>query len=98
MTLQALIQAVKEEHLTREQLEAYGDQLSGLFAQFQMEIAELEKMEARYPMENFKSAIERKNNWKATPAGQRLIELKRYAIATKELINSLKSRVYRLIY
>lgn len=96
MTLQALIDAVKEEKLDKYQLEGYHAQMSQLFAQMQLEIAELEKMEARYPMENFKSAIERKNSWKATPAGQRLIELKRYCIATKEMLNSLKSRLYSL--
>lgn len=98
MKLQELIEAVKDEKLTKEQLELYQDQLSSLFAQMQLELADLEKMEARYPQENFKSAVERKTSWKATPAGQRLIELKRYSIATKELINSVKSRTFRLIY
>lgn len=96
MKLQDLINQIKEENLPKERLEAYRDQLSGLFAQMQMEMAELEKMEARYPMENFKSAVERKNSWKATPSGQRLIELKRYCLATKEMLNSLKSRLYSI--
>lgn len=96
MKLQDLITKVKEKGLSKEELEQYRDDLSGLFAQMQFEIADLEKMEARYPMDNFKSAIERKNSWKATPAGQRLIELKRYCLATKEMLNSLKSRLYSI--
>ena len=96
MTLQALIEAVKDEKLDKYQLEDYRNQMSELYAKMQLEIADLEKLEARYPMENFKSAVERKNNWKATPAGQRLIELKRYCLATKEMLNSLKSRLYSI--
>jgi len=96
MTLQELIISVKEKNLSKDQLENYRDELSGLYAQMQIEMSELEKMEATYPQENFKSAIERKNSWKATPAGQRLIVLKRYCLATKEMLNSLKSRLYSI--
>lgn len=96
MKLLDLITAVKEQNLTKDQIEGYRDQMSALYAQMQLEMADLEKLEARYPTENFKSAIERKNSWKATPSGQRLIELKRYCLATKELLNSLKSRLYSI--
>lgn len=98
MTLQDLIQAVKEEKLTKDQLEAYRDQLSSLFAQMQLEMATLEKEEAIY-MGNKSpdnSVAEMKVWWKATPQGQRLIELKRYCLATKEMLNSLKSRLYSI--
>lgn len=94
MKLQDLIIAVKEQNLSKDQLEQYRDQMSHLYAEMQLEMAELEKMEATYPQENFKSAVERKTSWKATPAGQRLIVLKRYCLATKELLNSLRSRLY----
>ena|ERR1035437_4194686 len=101
MTLTELIVAVKEKNLTKEQLESYGDQMSELFAEMMVEIAELEKSEALFmddPIHAELSVAERKVRWKAYPSGQRLIVLKRYCLATKELINSLKSRVYRLIY
>jgi len=101
MKLHELIIAVKEKNLTKEQLESYGDQMSELFAEMMMEMAELEKSEALFmddPIHEELSVAERKVRWKAHPSGQRLIMLKRYCLATKELINSLKSRVYRLIY
>lgn len=100
ISLKDLILAVKEQNLTKEQLELYHDQLSNLFAEIMMEMADLEKEEALFleVQGEDKSAISKKINWKATPSGQRLIVLKRYALAAKELINSLKSRTYRLIY
>lgn len=101
MTLTELIVAVKEKNLTKEQLESYSDQLSNLFADMMIEMAELEKSEALFSDDiNHleKSVAQKKVEWKATEKGQRLIVLKRYTLATKELINSLKSRTYRLIY
>lgn len=105
MKLIELIKAVREEKLTREQLEAYQDQMSYLFADLQLEMAELEKEEAQFMgtwAENNEgveaSVAYKKVMWKSTKSGQRLIELKRYALATKEMINSLKSRIYKLIY
>lgn len=100
MQLRELILAVKEKNLNKEQLELYSDQMSQLFADMQMEMSDLEKEEAIF-MEgkaSDESVANRKISWKATPSGQRLLVLKRYAVATKELLNSLKSRTYRLIY
>ena len=101
MKLIELIQAVKEEKLSKEQLEAYRDQLSNLYADMQIEMATLEKEEASFmcdPDVSDRSVAERKVLWKGRQSGQRLITLKRYAIATKEMINSLKSRIYDKIY
>lgn len=100
MQLKQLILAINEKTLPREALEAYGDQLSSLFAQMMVEKSELEKQEALFLHDkgNVVSVAQRKIEWKATREGQRLIELKNYLLATKEMINSLKSRVYRLIY
>lgn len=90
-----LITAVKEKNLSKDALEDYRDQLSGLYAEMQLEMANLEKEEAIFP-QDFPTAIARKNTWKATPSGQRLIVLKRYTLAVKELLNSLKSRLYSI--
>jgi hypothetical protein len=100
MTLQELIISVKERTLNKEQLEGYSDQMSVLFAEMMLEIAELEKEEALFmdKKTDDESVAEVKVKWKATKEGQRLIVLKRYTVAVKELLNSLKSRVYRLIY
>lgn len=98
MTLHELIKSVKEKNLSKEQLESYADELSNLYAEITLEVADLEKSEALF-MEKFESTVARaKVVWKATPEGQRLIVLKRYLLAIKELLNSLKSRTYRLIY
>lgn len=99
MELKELIKAVKEKELSKEQIEQYGDQMSELFAEMQLEMAELEKEEALFmDKSDLDSVAQVKVAWRATPGGQRLIVLKRYCLATKEVINSLKSRTYRLIY
>lgn len=101
MTLLELIQSVKDKSLSQEQLEEYGDQMSSLFAQMQIEMADLEKEEAMYlsvTHTNEKDSVAlRKIMWKATEKGQRLIVVKRYSIATNEMIKSLKNRTFRLI-
>lgn len=98
MQLKELILAVKEKNLSKDQLEAYRDDLSGLYAQMQMEMAEIEKEEALFmdSMEEKDTVAKRQVNWKASVSGQRLIVLKRYCLATKELLNSLKSRLYSI--
>lgn len=96
MELKDLIIAVKEKQLSKEQIEAYRDQLSSLFAQMMMEMADLEKEEALFPQLDGQKANARKILWNKTPSGQRLIVLKRYCIATKEILSSLKSRLYNL--
>lgn len=97
MKLIDLITAVKEQNLTKDELEQYRDQLSVLFAQMQIEMAELEKAEAVFmgnATDNSVASI--KVKWKTTEKGQRLITLKRYCLATKEMLNSLKSRLYSI--
>jgi hypothetical protein len=97
MELRELITAVKEKSLSKDQLEGYRDSMSSLFAEMQMELADLEKEEALYTEQSEeKTAIARKIKWKATARGQREILLKRYCLATKEMLNSLKSRLYSI--
>jgi ABC-type siderophore export system fused ATPase/permease subunit len=99
MKLQDLIIAVKEQHLDKEQLEDYRNQMSQVFAEMMLEIADLEKKEALFMGKDFGenvSVAQRKILWKITEEGQRLIVLKRYCLATKELLNSLKSRLYSI--
>ncbi len=99
MTIPELIEKIKEDKLSKEQLEDYQTQISYLFQRMQVEIAGLEKEEAMFMgADNDKSVAQRKIEWKATNSGQRLIELKRYSVALKEMLNSLKSRIYQLIY
>jgi|GEM_PF-6411104 len=97
MKLRELIESVREKKLSKEQLELYRDDLSILFAEMTLELAEIEKLEALYTESSGENtAIGKKIKWKATKEGLREIELKRYCLATKELLNSLKSRLYSL--
>lgn len=98
MKLIELIHQVKEKNLSKDQLEAYRDQMSALFAEIQLELAEKEKEEAIFmgSKTDEQSVAERKVQWKATQSGQRLIELKRYATALKEMLSSLKNRLFQI--
>lgn len=96
MTLKDLIVSVKEKNLGKDQLEAYRDELSHLYAEMNIEMADLEKSEALFLEKTDTTVARAKVLWKATKEGQRLIVLKRYCLATKELLNSLKSRLYSI--
>ena len=96
MKLVELIQAVKEKNLSKDQLEDYRNDMSGIYAQMQMEMADLEKQEALFMEKTDTTVARAKVLWKSTESGQRLILLKRYCLATKELLNSLKSRLYSI--
>jgi len=99
MKLTDLFTAVKEERLDKDQLEGYRNQLSGLYADMQIELSTIEKDGALFMAKDFGeklSVADRKVMWKATQQGQREIELKKYCLATKEILNSLKSRLYSI--
>lgn len=106
MKLLELIEQVKERNLDKDTLEQYRDQLSGLFAQMMLELSDIEKAKAiffnnatkLYQDMNNKapSDISIKRVWQALKEGQREIELKRYAMACKEMLSSLKNRLYQI--
>ena len=99
MSLLELLFAVKEQHLQKDQLEQYRDQLASLYADMQIEIADLEKDEAIFFYQRTapdRSDISIKREWKATDKGQRLILLNRYVKATAKVLDSLKSRLYSI--
>lgn len=95
-TLLEVIKKVKEENLSKPQIENYRDQIAALLAQLQLECAELEKKEAIFMGEKGpeETAINRKINWKKTREGLRLIEVKRHISACKTLMTSLRDRLY----
>ena len=99
MNLKELLTAVKEQNLDKQQLEGYREALLDVFAKMQFEMADLEKEEAIFMngKADGESIANRKVAWKATPKGQRLIELKRYATASKPIMDSLKNRIYSFI-
>lgn len=96
MTIIELIKSVKEGNLTKDQLESYRDQMSALFAEMQIELADLEKEEAILMggKKDEQSVADRKREFKATKEGQRIIVLKRHATALKEMLTSLRNRLF----
>lgn len=95
-TLIEVIKKVREQNLTKTELENYFDEISVLLAEMLIEASELEKDEALFlaSREQGESVISKKVEFKATAGGQRLIVLKRYISATKTLLASIKNRIY----
>jgi hypothetical protein len=97
MTILELIRKVKEQNLSKDQLEDYRDQMSSLFAEMQIELAEVRKTKALYFVEKkIKTDKETERNWQITKEGLREIELSHYSKALEKLLSSLKSRLYNV--
>ena len=97
MKLLELIKSVNEKSLTREQLEAYRDEIVNLFAQMQFELADIRKKKAIFFLEQKEKTVAATEvKWQASPEGQREIELSHYSKATEKILSSLKSRLYEL--
>lgn len=106
-----LLEAVKDETLPLEMIEKYRDEMIHLHSAMQIELANIEKEEAMYFLEWNKPVLLGKDDnklppiadiaikrmWRGTDKGQRGIELNRYVKVIAKEIDSLKSRVYRLI-
>lgn len=104
-TLEKLIKEVREEGLTKTQLEQYHTEITYLDNQMRMEIAPLEKEEALYFVSVKKetentgvqtSDIVIKRTWRAMEPGQRQIELSHYLKVTPKLLQSIKTRLYTI--
>lgn len=99
-TLLEILEAVKDESLSLQQIEHYRDTMIHLHTAMQIELADVEKAEAIYFHEKSQpdvSDVSIKRAWRATEKGQRQILLNRYIKAVAKEIDSLKSRVYRLV-
>lgn len=99
--LSQLIEEVKEEGLTKDQLEQYHTEIVHLDNLMRMEIAPIEKEEALFMGDEdvFKrefSVAAKKTAWKATEKGQRQIELNHYLKVTPKLLQSLRTRLYNI--
>ena len=99
--LEQLLESVKDEHLTKTDLEKYRDSMTHLHSAMQLELAEVEKTEAIF-FETVKeqnpdmSDVAIKRKWKASNKGQRSIELNRFIKTVVKEIDSLKSRLYSI--
>jgi len=93
--LLTLLEAVKEDSLTKTQLENYHTQLSGLYADLMVQIADLKKEKALFEAADPNLSVAKsKVLWKASERGQRLIQLEGYARATSTQLKSLRNRLY----
>ena len=95
MKLAQLFKEVQEKNLTKEQLEDYHADLSGLYGQIQLELADVRKLKAVFFVEQTeKTAVATETKWQASQKGLREIELSHYAKGTEKILSSLKSRLY----
>lgn len=100
MNLKDLFEAVKDDKLSLPMIEKYRDEMIHLHTAMQIEMAEIEKSEAIFFHDKSLpdvTDISIKREWRATEKGQRQILLNRYLKAIAKEIDSLKSRVYRLV-
>lgn len=106
--LRELVEKVREEGLSKDRLEAYHTDITYLDNLYRMEIAPIEKEEALFFQgnkswkdlatgENVERAdVTIKRLWKATPQGQRQIELSHMLKITPKLLQSIKTRLYSI--
>lgn len=98
MKLLELLEKVKEENLSKEQLESYRDQLAHLASDIQIQLGTYQKLEAQFMAgrQPDESVAARKIDWKSRPEGQRLVELKNYSTAAKIQLRALRDRLYSI--
>jgi len=95
MKISELAKSIKEGNLSKQQLESYYDELTGMYAIMEERAGELEKQEAIYLNEceeKTRAGAERK--WNATVLGQEAITIKHNIRALSKLISSVKHRIY----
>jgi 23S rRNA pseudoU1915 N3-methylase RlmH len=96
MKIQDLILEIKEKHLGKTELEDYSSMLDVLCAEYELELAEIEKAEAMFLancQEKTRNGAER--IWDASEQGQKEIELKRQLKSASKLASSVKTRIYQ---
>lgn len=96
MTIQEIIKNIKEENMTKDKLEEYSSMLDILCAEYELELAEVEKSDALFLAsceEKTRAGAER--IWNASPLGQKEILLKRQLRAISKLASSVKTRIYQ---
>mgnify|MGYP001610302895 FL=1 len=98
MNLTDLFREIKDEHLGRQALEKYEQQLASLYAEMMVEIGSLKKERALYFLERQRpevTDISIRRQWDAIPDGQRLIELEANVKAVARMSSSIRSRIYQ---
>jgi hypothetical protein len=98
MTLTELIQSIREDKLTKQQLEDYYTHLATLYAEISDRLGDLEKKEAIFMAsseEKTRAGAERV--WDATEDGLEEIGLKRKLKAVEKLGSSVKHRIFNVL-
>lgn len=96
MTIQDIIKGIKEQNLTKDELENYSSMLDILSAELELELSDIEKAEAMFLAEcGEKTRSGATTKWEATELGQKEIELKRNIRAVSKLASSVKTRIYQ---
>jgi hypothetical protein len=96
--LEETLKAVREENLSKEQLDYYYSELGTLRSQIKMELSGILKEKAIFMLKNpEKSVAQRKIEWHGSVQGLREIELKSYVSALGDQLESVKTRIYSLL-
>ncbi len=105
-TLIEVIEAVKEDNLSKNELEAYHTAVTNLSIEMEQQMANVEKLSALY-YENNKldeaNGIKRtdiaiKRMWAITEFGQKEIQVKHDLKISGLMLRSLKTRLYGIAY
>lgn len=92
------LEAIKEENLSKERLDALYSDLALLRSDVRINLAKLQKERAMFMLTEPKlSVAQRKINWQGRPEGQREIELRAYVLALGDALDSVKTRIYSLL-
>jgi len=97
-TLQQLMIDVKEQNLSKDQLEHYHSELCNLKAQLRQELGKLKKEKGMFMLarEQGESIASRTVAWNGTPSGQRKFDVESYIGSTTDLIEGVKARLYSI--
>jgi len=96
IALTEIINSVKEGNLTKYQLEEYSSMLDVLSAEYEINLADIEKAEALFLADcGEKTRSGATTKWDASELGQKEILLKRQLRAISKLASSVKTRIYQ---
>lgn len=97
MRLLDLFKEIKEENLSKQQLEDYHKELTEMYQSMHIQMGVLKKAKAIF-MLGFDglSVAEINRKWAGSTDGLREIELKSYIRATATTLSSLKSRLFSI--
>ncbi len=96
MKLTELATKIKDQNLTKTELEHLHSELCNLKAELHLELATLKKEKAMYLIgrEVGESMASREASWSATERGQRKFEVEGYISSVKMWVESIKSRLF----